>query len=1083
MPKQIYKIDQFHGGLSTNSDPRDIAENELSAVTDMMVDGIGKIRPMGGLASHVSTAKALAMNSGYGLFYYSHDRFGGNLPALDFTGIHTAGVNSITVDAAGSGYSPAPDVAIGANGGSGAAATASIDHAGRVTSIAVDSTGSGYTSAPPVSFYGGGSGSGAAATAVMQANEAVLDDTSASFPVDGLIGATIYNQSDGSSAVITDNTSTTVTGTLAGGTGNNWNVGDVYNITFPAIGDDYLAFADTDASADIAIYSRTTNTWVSSIIDLGATTGMKPTFYVVDGALRVSDGNFGSTNENKWYGYIDRTLFSNSTNYDIDSWSVEKQKIYRPTYSRLRNQLLDNGMTYSVVNDDVVGGSVQHYTVDDDGSLGNTNVSRITISWSAVSTNSERGYEGNFEIKAGGYNGSNFTGTTRNGSANFVSMDSYDTDTGDIVITFNSAGPDIDVSTAEADDPQKVRVQMMNINEEEGVGTLKITNVKYEKVSGTPAPHTNLGVDNVEVEVEMDVPAQHSDAHGWGKSATIQWKWNVGVSFIYDEKQESLIRELEDVYTGTITDIDSDTQFTVSPAQFIASDLIGETAFNTTDNSYGTVTANTTTLVTLDDLVDGFDNSWDGATTNANGGDGYSITKTTVAAISTQSPTIKFSLEYSSNWNKRITGAKLYMRKSQGNEPSDWYHQITYDFIKGKATVRLNGYEQDVVYDGSLNEYSWEIPREKLQQPNLVSSYLMETGHRYDEESIMSKYKTSTVVNRIAYIGGLEVQKEDGNIEIMGDAMIKSPPNKFDLFPLSNIIEASVRDGDEIVKLEEYADRILQFKKHKMHLINVSQDVEFLEGTFMFKGVSHPAATCKTDYGVAWVNKNGCYLYDGETVKDLLERKGVKLIDTGEWSTDFVTDNSTIGYIPLKRQIIVLKDCSATSVGDIYLYDIITQSWVFGNSKIIDTQIKSNFVNDWNGDLVCAHTSSTGTMVKWDDAPDTSTTIDIKTKDIDFGQPAQRKKIYKVYVTHRGSTSNIQTSYAINGDQDTYTEFPSTGTELPASSAVTDWVTTELSLSVSSCYSIRLRFFSDGTTPANFEINDISIVFRVKPVK
>ena len=85
-----------------------------------------------------------------------------------------------------------------------------------------------------------------------------------------------------------------------------------------------------------------------------------------------------------------------------------------------------------------------------------------------------------------------------------------------------------------------------------------------------------------------------------------------------------------------------------------------------------------------------------------------------------------------------------------------------------------------------------------------------------------------------------------------------------------------------------------------------------------------------------------------------------------------------------------------------------------------------------------------------------------------------------MYVTHRGSASNIQTSYAVDGDQDTYTEV---GSELSASSAVTDWVATELSLSVSSCYSIRLRFFSDGTTPANFEINDISIVFRVKPVK
>ena len=44
MPKQVYKLDQFHGGLNTNSDPRDIAENELSSATDIMVDELGMIR-------------------------------------------------------------------------------------------------------------------------------------------------------------------------------------------------------------------------------------------------------------------------------------------------------------------------------------------------------------------------------------------------------------------------------------------------------------------------------------------------------------------------------------------------------------------------------------------------------------------------------------------------------------------------------------------------------------------------------------------------------------------------------------------------------------------------------------------------------------------------------------------------------------------------------------------------------------------------------------------------------------------------------------------------------------------------------
>jgi len=391
------------------------------------------------------------------------------------------------------------------------------------------------------------------------------------------------------------------------------------------------------------------------------------------------------------------------------------------------------------------------------------------------------------------------------------------------------------------------------------------------------------------------------------------------------------------------------------------------------------------------------------------------------------------------------------------------------------------------------------------------------------------------------------VENEDSSKDIMADAMIKTPVNKFDVFPLSRMIEASVRDGDEIIKLEEYADRILQFKKNKVHIINVSQEIEFLEDTFIHKGISHPAAACKTDFGVAWVNRLGCYLYDGQKVTNLLEKGGRQIIKESEWDI-FTTDNSMIGYLPKKRQLIVSRDNRNTFTltgsidptgantavpgtgtkfltelsvgdsilvsaetreidsitndttatvsaawgsdlandtspeclpsGDIFLYDMVTQSWVKGDSALTDGVLKTNFVTDWNGDLVYVHT--TGTVLKWDDSSAASTTVDIKTKDIDFGQPGQRKKIYKVYVTHRGSASNIQTSYAVDGDQDTYTEV---GSELPVTSAVTDWVTTELALSVNNCYSIRLRFFSDGTTPANFEINDISIVFRVKPVK
>ena len=82
MPKKLYKIVQFHGGLNNNSDPRDIAESELSEATDVMVDELGKIRMMGGIEAHKAGKNVVGgftgtMVPGYGLFYFSHDRLGG----------------------------------------------------------------------------------------------------------------------------------------------------------------------------------------------------------------------------------------------------------------------------------------------------------------------------------------------------------------------------------------------------------------------------------------------------------------------------------------------------------------------------------------------------------------------------------------------------------------------------------------------------------------------------------------------------------------------------------------------------------------------------------------------------------------------------------------------------------------------------------------------------------------------------------------------------------------------------------------------------------------------------------------------
>jgi hypothetical protein len=276
----------------------------------------------------------------------------------------------------------------------------------------------------------------------------------------------------------------------------------------------------------------------------------------------------------------------------------------------------------------------------------------------------------------------------------------------------------------------------------------------------------------------------------------------------------------------------------------------------------------------------------------------------------------------------------------------------------------------------------------------------------------------------------------------------------------------------------------------------------------MYKGITHPAAACKTDFGIAWVNKHGCYLYNGQQVANLLEKQGRQIIDEATWAS-FINDKdsdadpggSMIGYVPKKRQLIVVSDShSGSNSGDIYLYDMVTQSWVLGNDKFqvsSGERTKTNFVNDWNGDLVFMSGYNSGSLYKWDDTADASSSgLSLKTKDIDFGSPGRRKKIYGVKISYKGDGSAVTCTYAINGDTDTLANFYKSGSDgsTTGGSASTtpfhsstvgtdDWVVGELkpAASISNVYSFQLVF--GGTAAADFEINDISIIYRAKNIK
>tara|TARA_R100001594_G_scaffold4208_4_gene15106 strand:+ start:2432 stop:5218 length:2787 start_codon:yes stop_codon:yes gene_type:complete len=831
---------------------------------------------------------------------------------------------------------------------------------------------------------------------------------------------------------------------------------------------DYLVMADCDITTTVYIYNFDTDLW-KPVFSLGDTTNMRPVFYIVDGVLRVSDGNFGDTNANKWYGYIYRTLFKNiSQPLTINEWHLAGSKCERPPTSYYRNGT-DFSTLYGDTNTQAAAAVPDVYQIGitravlasgTGGALANVGKAKVSFQMLIASGDSPRvrkvkmrcGTAAHVANASGtenaGYGAIDSTviwdqaGAHANGYdrvSNWVVDGEYGpgTYTFDHTFYFNSANTLTNQVWGDSgtDTNEYLICEIEETNPNINKSAIIFTNIEVTEVTTIPDLSAYLNPNNAFLYLDWD----DGDGALWSDGSTAG-KYMFGISHIYDEKQESQIRTLGEYNNVSTT----------------------------------TLTASSTNAAT--------------------------------------SPGYRLHIGMDNGYNKRVTGINLYM-KDVTTTVEPWYLQAKFDLVTGVATLDGNQQKYNASYQTQSNEnyYFWEIPPADNVSPSKISTYQINSGFEEEELSITSKYKTAVVVNRMVYIGNIQVLYEGSSShgvqskEIKGDAMLKSPVNQFDNFPLSRIIEASVQDGDEIIKLEEYADRILQFKKKKMHLINVSQNLEFLEDTFMHKGVAHPSATVKTDYGIAWVNENGAYLYDGQKVTDLLEKGGRQIINELNWAS-FIGPKPSVGYLPDKRQLIVLGNTAFGSIasawpGDIYLLDLVTLSWTKGDSKLSDHAKQTNFVIDRDNRLTVSqqvYPFTTNSLVYWDDAADASGsgTYKLHTKDYDFGQPGQRKKIYKVYISYKGNGSGVTAQYAINGDNDTLSNFykiaadgsstKATDSSTPfynISVGVDDWVLAELRpvSSINNVYSFQLRL--GGTASSDFEINDMTIIYRLKNIK
>ena len=128
--------------------------------------------------------------------------------------------------------------------------------------------------------------------------------------------------------------------------------------------------------------------------------------------------------------------------------------------------------------------------------------------------------------------------------------------------------------------------------------------------------------------------------------------------------------------------------------------------------------------------------------------------------------------------------------------------------------------------------------------------------------------------------------------------------------------------------------------------------------------------------------------------------------------------------------------------------------------------------------------SNTVTIRSWQSGSQTSSSFLFVTKDIDFGSPAKKKKVYNIYITYKHSDSNGVSnflSYSTNGgtsfvtvDGDSSTAIANNTLDQAASWEIHKFTFT----TPVECQSITLRFNGPTSNASKININDISIEYR-----
>jgi len=272
----------------------------------------------------------------------------------------------------------------------------------------------------------------------------------------------------------------------------------------------------------------------------------------------------------------------------------------------------------------------------------------------------------------------------------------------------------------------------------------------------------------------------------------------------------------------------------------------------------------------------------------------------------------------------RVKGAKLYIKTEQeqdidgngmGGLSSDYHLISEMSFELGARSPASPSFSEWYPARYIANSKSF-ICRNSFG----TFSETFQTLHGYVPDDIKPcYYKTACVLHGKAYVGNV---KFDGRL--YPDRMMKSEVGEFDTFTKYGFVTISGTedDGDSIVHLEGFGDRVLQFKNNIVYIINVSKQYDYVELSVKYAGINNPSQVVQTDKGVYWANRRGLWWYNGESVINLLESRGLTINNKsarltggelddaiGTWEDIFLDDKDgapVLSYDPINKDVVIM---------------------------------------------------------------------------------------------------------------------------------------------------------------------------------